>query len=510
MDHMTKLKAITEMEAIADSLRAGGKTIVMAHGVFDLLHMGHVRHLKTAKSEGDILVLSITADEFVNKGPGRPIFSHDMRAEMLAALQCVDFVSINRAPSAEPMIEAVKPDIYVKGSDYENADEDITGKITDEQLTVERFNGRVMFTKDITFSSSSLINRYLDVYDAPLRDYLNELREQNGLERCLELIEAVKNMRVVVIGDTIIDEYKYVTPLGKPSKENIIAVQFENGETFAGGVIAAAKHVASFCGEVEVITALGNLDTQEELIRHNLEDNIKLNLLYRDRAPTTRKTRFIDSARMGKLFEVYDFKDRPPSNEREDDLRKSIADKIKDADLVIVTDFGHGLITPNVIADLCEKAPFLAVNVQTNAGNHGFNFATRYPRADFLCIDVPEARLAVSDKYADMSTLVSELLPTKIDSDCIIVTHGHHGCMTFKRDEGKVHRIPAITDQVIDTVGAGDAFFAVASPLVRASGGVELPGFLGNVAGAIKVGIVGHRKAVDKITLTKFITAILK
>jgi rfaE bifunctional protein nucleotidyltransferase chain/domain len=508
--HLPKLKNIDEISVLIDDVRTQGKKIVMAHGVFDLLHMGHVRHLKSAKSEGDILILSITADEFVNKGPGRPVFSHYMRAEMLAALECVDFVIINQAPSAEPMIELVKPDVYVKGADYENAHDDITGKIIDEQLTVERHDGQVVYTKDITFSSSSLINRYLDVYDAPLRDYLNTLRANNGLEHCLKLIDSVKDMRVVIIGDTIVDEYRYVTPLGKPSKENIIAVHFENGETFAGGVIAAAKHAASFCSQVEVITALGNLDRQEDLVRNNLEDNVNLNLLYRDSAPTTRKIRYIDSSYMGKLFEVYDFKDQPLPIKKDEDLLATIADKIKDADIVIVTDFGHGLISPKIIKYLCENAPFLALNAQTNAGNHGFNLATRYPKVDFLCIDAPEARLAVSDKYADMSTLVADLLPQKIDGSYFMVTHGHHGCVTYKRENRAVHKIPAITDQVVDTVGAGDAFFAVAAPLVRASGSVELAGFLGNVAGAIQVGIVGHRKAVDKTTLIKFVTAILK
>ena len=508
--HSSKLKSIKEISLLVDDLRAQGKKLVMAHGVFDLLHMGHVHHLKSAKNEGDILVLSITADQFVNKGPGRPVFSHYMRAEMLAALEYVDFVIINRAPSAEPMIELVKPDVFVKGSDYENALDDITGKIIDEQLTVERHDGRIVYTKGITFSSSSLINRYLDVYDDPLRDYLNELRVNNGLERCLKLIDSVKDMRVVIIGDTIVDEYKYVTPLGKPSKENIIAVHFENGETFAGGVIAAAKHAASFCSQVEVITALGNFDRQEDLIRNNLEDNVNLNLLYRDDAPTTRKTRYIDSSYMGKLFEVYDFKDQPLPVKKDEELLAVIADKIKDADIVIVTDFGHGLISPKIMEYLCKNAPFLALNAQTNAGNHGFNLATRYPKVDFLCIDAPEARLAVSDKYADMSTLVTDLLPKKIDGSYFMVTHGHHGCVAYKRKSRAVYKIPAITDQVVDTVGAGDAFYAVAAPLVRASGSVELAGFLGNVAGAIQVGIVGHRKAVDKTTLIKFVTAILK
>src|SRR6202035_660638 len=112
----------------------------------------------------------ITADRFVNKGPGRPIFSERMRAEMLAALEYVDWVGINHGSSAEPVLDAVKPDVYVKGSDYENPEEDITGKIAVERDAVERHGGRIVFTKDITFSSSTLINRYLDVYDPPLRD----------------------------------------------------------------------------------------------------------------------------------------------------------------------------------------------------------------------------------------------------------------------------------------------------------------------------------------------------
>ena len=87
----------------------------MAHGVFDLLHMGHVRHLNEAKAHGDVLITTITADAYVNKGPGKPVFSEHLRAEMLSALSVVDFVAINRAPDAEALLEAIRPDTYVKG-----------------------------------------------------------------------------------------------------------------------------------------------------------------------------------------------------------------------------------------------------------------------------------------------------------------------------------------------------------------------------------------------------------
>ena len=89
-----KIRSIAELGEIAARVKSEGRKVVLCHGVFDLLHMGHVRHLEEARSHGDILIVTITADAYVNKGPGKPVFSAALRAEMLAALSCVDFVDI--------------------------------------------------------------------------------------------------------------------------------------------------------------------------------------------------------------------------------------------------------------------------------------------------------------------------------------------------------------------------------------------------------------------------------
>lgn len=255
-----KIKTIEELGAVARAAQAEGRTVALCHGVFDLVHLGHVRHILAARNEADVVIVTVTADRFVNKGPGRPIFPENMRAEMLAALGTVDWVGINQTSSAEPILDTVRPDIYVKGSDYENPEDDVTGKIATEREAVERHGGRIVFTRDVTFSSSSLMNRYFDIYDPPLRDYLQKVREGGGAERLLKLIDKIQDMHVVLVGDTIIDEYQYVTALGKASKENIVATLLKNGEQFAGGVIAAANHVASFCKSVEIVTTLGGND----------------------------------------------------------------------------------------------------------------------------------------------------------------------------------------------------------------------------------------------------------
>lgn len=505
-----KIKTVEQLAEVAAYARVAGETVVLAHGVFDLLHMGHVRHLENARREGTMLIVTVTADAFVNKGPGRPIFPEMMRAEMLGAIEYVDWVAVTHSPSAEPVLRAIKPDVYVKGSDYENAEEDITGKISIEQNVVEAHGGRLVFTRDISFSSSSLINRYLNVYDPPLRDYLERLRDNGGLDQIIDLLNRVSDYRVVLVGDSIIDEYQYVRPMGKAAKENIIASRFESSEMFAGGVIAAANHVASFCREVEIVTALGATDSYEQFIRDSLKPNVKLTAVKRDDAPTTRKCRFVDPSYTRKLFEVYFFEDKPFKTEIEATFRETVSRACADANVVIATDFGHGVISPNIVDLLREVSPFLAVNAQTNAGNLGFNLITKYQRADYICLDAPEARLAVSDKDSDIVDIVERKLAAKIDCNNIIVTNGQHGCIVYDRENGPALRIPAFTNTVIDTVGAGDAFLAVTSPLVRAGGSLDQVGFIGNAAGAMKVGIVGHRSAVEKIPMIKFLTAVLK
>lgn len=504
-----KIKTIEELGAIARAAQSQGRTVALCHGVFDLVHLGHVRHIQAARSEGDVVMVTVTADRYVNKGPGRPIFPENMRAEMLASLGNVDWVGINHTSSAEPVLDTIRPDIYVKGSDYENPEDDVTGKIRSERDAVERHGGRIVFTRDVTFSSSSLVNRYFDIYDPPLRDYLQQVRESGGAERLLRLIDSVQNMHVVLVGDTIIDEYQYVSALGKPSKENIVATLFKNREQFAGGVLAAANHVASFCKSVEIVTVLGGDDYPKEFIEAHLRPNVTLTPIRAEGRPTTRKLRYVELGYLHKLFEVYTMNDTPFGEPERAEIDRVTSERVRGADVVIATDFGHGMIASSTIAALTENSKFLAVNAQSNGGNFGYNLVTKYPRADYISIDAPEARLATSDKFSDIAAVIEKQLHGRIDCDNIIVTHGSFGCYPFSVKTG-VARVPAFTKTVVDTVGAGDAFLTITAPMVAAGGDIRDVAFIGNAAGAIKVGIVGHRNSVEKVPLVKFITALLK
>ena len=292
----------------------------------------------------------------------------------------------------------------------------------------------------------------------------------------------------------------------------MIATLLQNSETFAGGVFATANHAASFCNRVDILTGLGGPEEEnfEDLVRSSLRPNINLMPIYRHGAPTTLKTRFVEHTYLRKLFEVYSMDDTPLKLDEQQQVDARLEACIRDYDVVIVNDFGHGLIAQSTIDILTKRARFLAINTQINAGNNGFNLITKYSRADYVCLDVPEARMAVHDKIASVEAVCGELLPSQIDCPNIIVTHGKSGCFAYQRDNNGVVHIPALTQQVVDTVGAGDAFLAVTAPMVAADGDIALIGFVGNIAGAVKVGIVGHRNFVEKSVVQKYATTLLK
>jgi rfaE bifunctional protein nucleotidyltransferase chain/domain len=507
-----KIVTLENLDAVCAGLRARGRTIVLCHGVFDLLHVGHLRHLQAAREYGDTLVVSITADQFVNKGPDRPAFTAELRSEFLAGLELVDYVTIVHEGSAAPVIRAVKPHFYVKGDEYAAHENDSTGKIVYERELVEACGGQLVFTHDITFSSSNLLNKHFAVHDEATRDYLNRLRHTGFDKKVSHLLARINDLRIVIVGEAIIDRYVYVAPLGKSAKESIIAAQHKGEEVFAGGVVAAANHLVAICGNVELIALVGDPrfgETHENLIRERLHNGVKVTFVHHPEAPTVQKTRFVEPTYVRKLFEIYHLDDRPLPDDVQEKFHATLRQKIKAADAVIVCDFGHGMISKRTIDVLEKNAKFLAVNAQSNAGNIGYNLINKYRRADFICVDAMEGWLAVRDKHADVSEVAGKLLPELIDCPNIIVTSGKAGCYARQRN-GEVVRIPSFGNGAVDTVGAGDAFFVIAAPMLAAGADCEMAGFMGNVAGGIAIGIVGHRRYLNKLEIQRYVTTLLK
>ncbi|MBU1121406.1 MAG: adenylyltransferase/cytidyltransferase family protein [Candidatus Omnitrophica bacterium] len=156
---MDKIIDIYKLRDRVKELKAAGKKVVLCHGCFDLMHPGHIKYFQAAKKMGDVLVVTISPDQYVDKGQGRPVFNQNLRAESIAALECVDYVSINQWPTAEETLRTLIPDMYVKGQEFQNL-EDKTGKLQKEYKVMKDLGIEIGFTQEVVFSSTKLINQY--------------------------------------------------------------------------------------------------------------------------------------------------------------------------------------------------------------------------------------------------------------------------------------------------------------------------------------------------------------
>ena len=503
-----KIQTIDALATTITQLKSEGKIVAQCHGVFDLLHPGHIRHLEAARRDCDVLVVTITTDRHVNKGPGRPAFTEILRAEALAALGCVDYVAISHSPSAVEVIHALKPDLYVKGNEYADADNDVTGKIRDEELAIQAVGGRLLFTDDITFSSSHLINANLNIYPPETEAWLAGFRDRYKMDEVLGFLERATDLKVLVVGEAIIDEYVFCDGLGKSNKDPMLAFVHRSMEAYAGGSLAVANHLAGICDEVGLIAMLGDQHRREPFIREALLPNVEPHFITQPTAPTLHKRRFVDSYTGTRLFEIYEMDDTPLSGGEEQALIDAIAEQAPAYDLVIVTDYGHGMMTPAAVAAMVEHAPFLALNTQANAGNRGFNTVSKYPRADYVSLATHEVALETRLRHAAWDELLEEV-SHRIDCPNFTVTRGKEGSSHF-HPNGELVTAPSLATQVSDRVGAGDAVFAVTSLLVKLGAPWDLVGFLGNLAGAEMVGEIGNRNSVSRVSLAKHVQALMK
>ncbi|WP_415714104.1 PfkB family carbohydrate kinase [Maridesulfovibrio sp.] len=504
----SKIKTISELAEISGELRANGKRIVLCHGVFDLLHIGHIRYFNQAKEHGDVLMVTLTPDHYVDKGPDRPAFTEILRAEALASLGETDYVAINEWPTAEETLRAIRPHVYAKGDEFKDIDNDPLGKIGKEADVVREIGAELVFTSDIVYSSSNLINRYLNRNSEELDEYLKMFRNRYRLDDLLDHLERMQDLKVLVIGDTILDEYQIASTLGKSSKDPILALKYQSHELYAGGALAVANHVANFAGNVTLLTMLGENERYEDFIREKLDAKINPRFFTRPKGPTTLKRRFIDSYSLSKVMEIYVMDDSPLPEEVEQEICAELGEIIGDYDLVLTADFGHGLISPAVIELLVQKSPYLAVNTQANAGNRGFNTIGKYPKMDFFSLAEHELRLETRDQINELRPLLIETV-TRLKTRVGLVTQGSRGCSLYNPASEFV-RIPSFQSNVVDRVGAGDALFSIAAMSACMGLHEELVGFLGNIAGSLAVQIMGNDRAIDKQSMRKYITATMK
>jgi cytidyltransferase-like protein len=490
-----------------DSLKSSGKSIALCHGVFDLLHPGHLKHLAKAKGIADVVVVSITADRFVNKGPGRPAFNELFRSESLANIISVDYVVVTPHPTAIEIIQSVKPDYYVKGNDYIDENSDRTGNITKEKDIVESLGGKLFNTDEIVFSSSNLINQFLPTHSTEVKNWLRIIKDKYTLDEVLGWLDKIVKLKVAVIGETIIDIYTQCEALGKSSKDPVLCFNKETSEAYSGGILAIGANCHGLGLETTVITGFNKEDELLLPIARLKTHGINIKAIDTSPSPTIKKERFVDSRTSARVFELYEMLDQPLTAKQEMDFSRLVKEGTQNSDVVIVADYGHGLLTDRVIKQISESTAFLAVNTQTNAGNRGFNSITRYSKANFISLNGGEAQLETRRRHVEINSFVVELMK-KMNSHQGIVTKGGGGVDIYQSNNS-FQNYPALAPFIKDRVGAGDLVLVITSLLSAVDAPSEIVGLYANVIGAWAVTFTGNEKNIDLGTISKLINSIL-
>lgn len=506
-------KIVTKREfktEIKQRLKGEGKTIALCHGVFDLVHPGHVIHLEQAKEMADVLVVSVTAAKYVRKGPGRPYFDDEMRLKFLAALECVDYVMLSEGYTVDDIVEIVEPDVYVKGEEYAKAEDDITGKIGEEKALVEKHGGKIQYTTGQTYSSTKLINTGMSGLSEEVRHYMEEFKTKYSMKDIRDFAEKAARLKLLVIGDVIIDKYTYCTVQGLMSKDMGYSVRIRHSEEYFGGSIAIARHLSSFSNNVTLLSIMGNEEEIRLRLFEELADSIKLNVLYSTQFPTIIKHRYLTrNAKREEYRKVLAVNNIPEKMRYEKEVRElfreRLLSKIEDSDVVFLCDFGHGLIDAETIDLIEEKAKYLVLNCQTNSSNRGLNNITKYNRADSFTLDQQELKLALP-VYADDEELGLKKIAEHLHGNGWL-TRGSFGAWGI--DNGEIRECPAFTLTVKDTVGAGDAFFAVAGLYAAAGAPIEVGTFMGGIGGALGANIVGNKEPVEKVNVLKYANTLM-
>lgn len=491
-------------------LKKEGKTIALCHGVFDLVHPGHIIHLEQAKEMADMLVVSITAAKYVRKGPGRPYFDDEMRMRFLSALECVDYVMLSEGYTVEDIIENVEPDIYVKGEEYAKAEDDITGKIAEETALVERHGGRIRFTIGQTFSSTKLINTAMAGLSDEVIHYMEDFTVRHSMEEIRGYADKVSKLKVLVVGDVIIDKYTYCNVQGIMSKDTGYSARLSHSEEYLGGAVAISRHLASFTDDVTLMSIIGNEEEIRLRLYDQLADTVQLKLTYSSSFPTIIKHRYLTrNEKREEYRKIFAINNIPQKVQYEENAYANFKDRLKekiaDYDVVFLCDFGHGVVDRETIDIVQENAKYLVLNCQTNSSNKGLNVITKYSRADAFVLDQQELKLAFPEFVMDEKLSLKKLAEHLKGNGWL--TRGSRGAYGICND--KIQECPAFTLNVKDTVGAGDAFFAVAGIFAAAGASVEVGIFLGNIGGALGVNIVGNKEAIEKVDVLKFANTLM-
>lgn len=524
-DKTPKICTRDELLARREAARRAGRRVVHCHGCFDIVHPGHIRHLRQARQLGDLLLITITGDAGIGKGAGRPLIPQELRAENLAALDFVDWVYIEPGPDAVGLLGAVRPDVYVKGQEY--ATNRHPG-FAAEREAVERHGGRVVFTSgDVVFSSTALIAGMAESIN-PADARITELLRHPALhpEQVQLRLAGFRGKRAVVVGEVIEDRYVFCDPPGVAGESPVLSLRPVQEVSFDGGAAVVARHLAALGAETTLVTALPRDDAVVGALRERLAgEGVSLAFVHQE-TPLASKHRFIVGHE--KVVKVDWVRQAVLDAKEQDRLVALAGEHGAGRDAAVVTDFGLGLLSAVMLERVTGALRPGARVLSGDVSGHR-NHLRSMRRMDLVTPSESELR-AAARMYDESLPAVAWQHLSETQTAAMIVTMGAEGLVTFEplesektggqrrrggaepgqdayRTRLKSEHVPALSAHVVDALGCGDALLASATLTLACGGSLLEASYVGALAAAVHGSRIGN-VPVDIATLRRRVETV--
>lgn len=502
------MKNFLDIKNKVNLIRKNKKTIGLCHGVFDVLHYGHFKHFEAAKKKCDYLFVSITSAKHINKGLNRPVHNDLERVNLLKNLSFIDHAFIAEGESGVNAINLIKPDFYFKGNDYKNNLSDKTKKIFLEINAVKKNKGIILYTNEKQMSSSRIINKFGLALNEKQFRFINEIKKIDDYESIINRLNKLKNDRVLVVGDLIIDKYVYGDVLGKSGKEPHMVFSQQLTDLYLGGSAIIANHLSDFIKRVTLISDFGNEIEIKKLLKTDLKKNIKhLPILPVRGYKSCVKTRFIDTLSRYKLFGSYIISSLEISNFYKI-LKTKLIKFIKKNDIIIIADYSNNFFNKNSIDLIKKSKKFKCAMVQKNSNNPSFFSLNNIKNFDLVCINEGELRTELRDKTTEVDILAKNFL-IKNKLKFIVVTKGIDGSILFDQKLNK-YACPSFNIKPIDKIGAGDSMLAILSILLKNKVNPLTALMIASLVSSMVVNNMGNSYSTSKIDIERSLDFLLK
>jgi rfaE bifunctional protein kinase chain/domain len=458
--------------------------IVFVSGNFNVIHPGHQRLIQYAAECGDVLCVGINPDTVAGV-----MFAQELRLDGMRELSSVDYV-FPIIGDLNALLADLKPDFVVKGKEHE-------GKENPEEPAVKQYGGKLVFGSGETkFSSIELLRQdFENIQYSTIRlpkDFL--LRHKIDEEGLSEHVHSIAGMNVIVIGDTIVDEYITCEALGLSQEDPTIVVNPIHRKKFVGGAAIVAAHAAGLGANVEFFSVVGHDQNAVFVKEHLYRYGVHATLLEDSGRPTTHKARFRTKEKT--LLRVNELRQQAVPMDLAVEILTQLAPLLKKCDLLVFSDFNYGALPTHLVREITRLAQKQGVTmVADSQSSSQIGDVSRFTDMKLLTPTEREARLGVSDFESGLVVLADKLI-AKAAAENLFITLGSEGMLIRARSrqtkEFVTDRLPAFNFAPKDTAGAGDSLLITSSMLLAKGADVWTASYLGSLAAAIQVSRVGN------------------